>query len=276
MAKYLALAIDFKKFTPNIVDTGKFLTNSVYKGSSLILFHIIEYLLTPPAYLLPYLNVEKERIEKELKSIIETLQKEGYDAQEKILLGEFWTALDHFVDTYRPELIVLGYEPHFLKVPTAEKILERFDWNYLVVKGKPLVQLKRILCPFDFSESSFKALRLSAQFAKETSAELVILHVISPPDLADKTARLRFISEKEREIKEEWETIPKEDLLAGIESRFEITFGDRVELILNEISSNEIDLIVMGKRGKILKSGIGWLTKAIIKSASIPVLLATS
>src|ERR1041385_6246706 len=43
------------------------------------------------------------------------------------------------------------------------------------------IQLKRILVPVDFSECSHKALHYAASFAKQFSAEIVLLHVVEPP-----------------------------------------------------------------------------------------------
>src|ERR1041385_7223114 len=43
------------------------------------------------------------------------------------------------------------------------------------------IQLKRILVPVDFSECSNKALQYAASFAKQFSAEIVLLHVVEPP-----------------------------------------------------------------------------------------------
>ena len=42
------------------------------------------------------------------------------------------------------------------------------------------IRLKRILVPVDFSESSSKALQYAVSFAKQFSAEIVLLHVVQP------------------------------------------------------------------------------------------------
>lgn len=274
-SKPLALALDFKKFTPYVLETGKFLVKNIYKDSSLILFHIIEHILTPPAYLLPYLNIEKELIDQELDKFVQELHKDGIEAEKKILLGEFWTVLRHFVKTYCPELIIVGYEPHSLKVPTAERILERLEWSFLVIKDKPLIKLEKILCPFDFSESSYVALKYSSLFARVTSAQLLILHIISPPEAWGKSEISESFIHREKEVRELWEATVKEELLQGIKYDFEIVQGDSMQEILNVLLERNIDLIIMGRRGKMLKSGIGAITRAIIKTSPKPILLAT-
>ncbi|MFN3504585.1 MAG: universal stress protein [Caldimicrobium sp.] len=273
MSKPIALAIDFKKFTPSIVKTGEFLIENIYKDSKAILFHVIEQFFTPPAYLLPYLNIEKERLEKELEALAEPMYKKNIKVEKSVILGEFWSAFKHFVEMIDPELIILGYEPHLLKIPTAEKILERLESNYLVVKESPLTELKKILCPFDFSEKGISALKKAFFLAKETSAELTILYVISPLESSDKTCNIQFVSEREKEVKGEWDTLLKTLSLPQVKFRFEILCGERLNEILKKASEEQVDLIVMGRRGKILQFGIGSVTKSVIKNTSIPVLI---
>lgn len=273
MSKPIALAIDFKKFTPSIVKTGEFLIENIYKDSKAILFHVIEQFFTPPAYLLPYLNIEKERLEKELEALAEPMYKKNIKVEKSVILGEFWSAFKHFVEMIDPELIILGYEPHLLKIPTAEKILERLESNYLVVKESPLTELKKILCPFDFSEKGISALKKAFFLAKETSAELTILYVISPLESSDKTCNIQFVSEREKEVKGEWDTLLKTLSLPQVKFRFEILCGERLNEILKKASEEQVDLIVIGRRGKILQFGIGSVTKSVIKNTSIPVLI---
>ena len=43
-----------------------------------------------------------------------------------------------------------------------------------------MLLFKKILCPTDFSESSYKALKAASDLAKEFSSELLLIHVLSP------------------------------------------------------------------------------------------------
>lgn len=272
MSGSIALAIDFKKFTPSILKTGEFLNLHIYKDSKLVLFHIIEYFFTPPAYLLPYLNVEKERLERELESLSHPLKKVGLRVEKAVILGEFWEALKHFVEVLKPELIVLGYEPHLLKIPTAEKILERIEISFLVVKENPLYKLENILCPFDFSPTGTLALVKAMRYAEVTGSKLTVLYVINPLQSPDKTCSVQFVEERQKEMRTEWEKlIEKYPSLAEVP--FITVCGDRVESIIKFSKEISADLIIMGRRGRILNIGLGSLSRAIIKNSEIPVLL---
>lgn len=272
MSGPIALAIDFKKFTPSILKTGEFLNLRIYRDSKLVLFHIIEYFFTPPAYLLPYLNVEKERLEKELELLSRPLKEAGLKVEKTVILGEFWEALKHFVESLAPELIVLGYEPHLLKIPTAEKILERIEVSFLVVKETPIYKLENILCPYDFSETGTLALRKALFFAEASGAKLTVLYVINPLQSPDRTCSLQFVEEREKEVKADWERL-KEKYPSLSEIPLQTVCGDRVESIMKFAREISADLIIMGRRGRILNIGLGSLSKAIIKNSDIPVLL---
>ncbi len=257
-----------------MVSTGEFLLERVYPDSKAVLFHVIEQFFTPPAYLLPYLNVEKERLEKELNEISLPLTKKGLKVEKAVILGEFWTALRNFVELLDPELMVLGYEPHLIKIPTAEKILERLELSFLVVKERPLQELKKMLCPFDFSEKALSALKKAFHFAERTQAELLCLYVINPLESPDKTCNIQYVTEREKEIKGNWEELLSNLQIPEINFSFETICGNRLDEIMKKVEEESIDLIIAGRRGKILQTGIGSVSKALIKTSKIPVLLA--
>jgi len=273
LAKPIALAIDFKKYTPQVVKTGFFLTQKVYQDSPLVFFHVIEQFFTPPAYLLPYLNVEKERLEKALNELVDPMCPSDITVEKRILLGEFWSALKNFLEEIDPEVVVLGYEPHVFKIPTAEKMLERLEINFLVVKEKPLEKIEKILCPIDFSEKSISALKKALFIAKKTDSELKVFYVINPLELADKSCDSRYISEKEKEIKERWEKLISELNPSGVNLSFETSCGNRLDEIIRKIEDEKPDLLILGRRGKVLKIGVGSVSKALLKASKIPIYL---
>lgn len=201
------------------------------------------------------------------------ISKKGFRVEKAVILGEFWTALRNFVELLDPELIILGYEPHLIKIPTAEKILERLEISFLVVKENPLKKLNKILCPFDFSEKALSALKKALYYAEKTQAELIFLYVINPLESPDKTCNLQYVTEREKEIKENWKNLLNVIKPPEINFRFEAVCGNRLDEIMQKAEQESIDLIIAGRRGKILQTGIGSVSKALIKTSKIPVLL---
>lgn len=273
MEKPIALAIDFKKFTPSIIKTGVYLAKNIYPSSPLVFFHIIEQFFTPPAYLLPYLNVEKERLEKKLDELIEPLKEYNLKIEKKVILGDFWTALKHFLEELSPEVVILGYEPHIFKVSTAEKILERMEVSFLVVKEKPLEKVERILCPFDFSEKALSALQKAFFIAQRTQADLKVFYVITPLEIGNQACNRQYLSEKEKEIEEKWEDLILKLKPEGVRLSFEILCGNRLDEIIKKMETEKPDLVILGRRGKVLTTGLGSVSKALIRVSQIPLYL---
>ncbi len=56
-----------------------------------------------------------------------------------------------------------------------------------------MLPIKKILCPTDFSEPSFRALERAVELARHFSAELLLVHAVAPvPSVAAPTETLGF------------------------------------------------------------------------------------
>lgn len=137
--------------------------------------------------------------------------------------------------------------------------------------------IKKVLCPLDFSPTSYSALKSAQQLAHQVNAEIILLHVISFPapnnqgfkseqeasDYARKTAeeQLRQI------ISTELSHISKG-------ARFLILNGSPAgRLIVDAARDENVDLIVMGTHG-----WTGWrhlvlgsVTEEVMYRANCPV-----
>ncbi|RKX60828.1 MAG: hypothetical protein DRP29_01915 [Thermodesulfobacteriota bacterium] len=275
MSRPLLLSIDFKKFTPFIISTGKFLNKQIYKDSKLILFHVIGHFFTPPAYLSPYLKIEKEKIEKRLLELIKPIENDGLRIQSKIILGKFWESLKRFIKDTNPELVIIGYKTHYFKVPTAEKMIERLETNFLVIKEIPLEKLEKILCAIDFSIYSLNALKFSFLWGKVLKSIIKIVKVNKIPSIKNKKILLEFKKEQEEKDKKRinnyLKNIRKE--INYINYEIEIKFGNISTEILKLAEKEKFDLIVIGKRGEELEFGLGSVAREIIKYTKIPVMI---
>lgn len=271
MSKPIALAIDFKKFTLSILETGLFLTKNLYPESKIVLFHVIEYFLTPPHYLLGYFKEEKEKLEKELSELSQKFKNENIAVENKVVFGNFWEALKSFIKDLDPYLLVLGYQPHKFKVTTSEKMLERLNCNFLVLKNKPLQKVEKILCCIDFSEISILSLKMAIFISEKLKAELKVLNVIPEIKIKDKNMLNKIIQEEKEKRKKDWENLI--NILNKKELEIEIKYGERTKTIVETLNDNSYDLLVIGKTGKILKTGLGSITKELLKKVQIPILI---
>lgn len=274
----IAVAIDFKSLTPFIIQTGLFVAQKIYNPCKIILFHVIEYFFSPRGYVLTYLEKEKKLIEAQLKSFISSFEDNGIKVETKVILGNFWEALNEFIEKVKPELLILGYMPHKLKIPTAEKMLERLDVSFLVVKEKPLIKLNTIGCLIDFSEISEKCLKTALFFSEKNPSKIVCLNIIPYiGSFLSLEIRERVIQEEKEKREKAWQTLQNifefYKLKNKIEIHFEISTGERLECLNTFIKKYEPDLLILGKRGKVVKSGLGSFSKEVIRKIELPILL---
>ena len=135
------------------------------------------------------------------------------------------------------------------------------------------VDIRRILCPVDFSEPSRAALRAAACFARQFKAQLQVVFVEDPllasvaaqvaPQAADATAEAaRFVAET------------GDDVLASARIVVE-TDRDVASRIVTLASREQADLIVMGAHGLtgIRKAFFGSTTARVLKSTATSLLI---
>jgi len=275
MFKPIALAIDFKKFTHSILETGLFLSKNLYPKNDVVLFHAVEYFLTPPHYLVSYFKEEEAQLESKLTELSQIFKKENIPVKNKVIWGNFWEVLKNFTKKLDPSLIVLGYQPHKFKIPTAEKMLERLECNFLAVKDQPLKRIGKILCCIDFSEKSFNCLKMAIFWSERLKSELKVLNVIPKIKVKDKKLKEEILKSENSERKRMWENLVSllEESEKTINFDFEIVYGDKLKEILERIEIYSSNLLIVGKTGKNIKSGLGSITKELLRKIQIPLLI---
>ncbi|MCS7299908.1 MAG: universal stress protein [Spirochaetia bacterium] len=269
------VAIDFKTLTNSVLSYALWLTQS-FNCKNLCLFHIMEYTLTPPAYLIPYINKEKKRIEENLRQLTEKLISYVPNTEVQVVFGRL---IESIIDVIKEKdsLVVLGFKTHVTRPSTSERILKGIKVPVFVVKGddfseiKPSdIKIKKILCPVDFSEYSLRALNLAKVIAKKCNCELKVLHVIPEH-------KIKHIIEEPSEI-EKFINYLKENaqehfLKIDRDLKYEIIVGIPTEKTLEK--AKDVDLVVMGSKGRSYAEAviIGSVAETVIKNSPKPVLL---
>jgi universal stress protein A len=147
------------------------------------------------------------------------------------------------------------------------------------------IQLKKILAPIDFSETSPQVVAYAVRFVEQFGAQLVLLHVVQPPlDLAPPEAfSLRPPSEMYAEVTQEAQaklTRWKEDIAMGAMDTTGDLFittvirgGEPDREIVNVARELEIDLIVIATHGYTgLKHVLlGSTAERVVRHAPCPV-----
>jgi nucleotide-binding universal stress UspA family protein len=143
-----------------------------------------------------------------------------------------------------------------------------------------MFQLKKILYPTDFSESSLEALKYALSFAKSCQAKLILMHVVNEKIFSEglSLARVSAPEALEQEMTAEAGRqlkmlIPAEER-KGLDWEMVILYGMPFLEIIRYAKQNAVDMIIIGTHGR---SGVehiifGSTAEKVVRKASCPVL----
>jgi nucleotide-binding universal stress UspA family protein len=142
------------------------------------------------------------------------------------------------------------------------------------VQARERIALKNILFATDFSPAADAAAPFATQMARSYGAKVYGVHAkpFENYALAAPEAWSAMAQATEKEIKEHNQHM--EEQLKGVEHEVVIVEGNIWEVISNLIKEKEIDLIVLGTRGRtgIGKTLLGSVAEQILRQAPCPVL----
>lgn len=141
-----------------------------------------------------------------------------------------------------------------------------------------MANIKKIICPIDFSISSFAALKAATDLAMQYSAELYLVHVVGPPHCGLMLSKSEYEWCRKREL-----SLTKMLLRKAIKDRVSkyltahsiIRRGDSADQIVQTASKKKADIIVMATHGRTgLKHMVfGSVTDKVVSNAPCPVLI---
>jgi nucleotide-binding universal stress UspA family protein len=146
-----------------------------------------------------------------------------------------------------------------------------------------MLPFKKILCPTDFSEPAFVALKRAEELSRHFAAELIVTHIIPPvpgPHLfPDPQASFNFdVPLYQQELAIHTEKMLKElvshQVASEVRTRNLVTTGEAAPEILRVAQQEHVDLIVIASHGLT-----GWrrlvhgsVAEKVVRQATCPVL----
>jgi nucleotide-binding universal stress UspA family protein len=245
------------------------------------LINVIDYGLTPPAYVMPYLEKEEARLAAEMKQWTDRLTTAGIPASGKIEVGRLVETFHGVIDSIGADALVLGYKSHLLRASSSERLIKSVQIPLLVVRGKKAdgvkfgaVEVKKILCAVDFSPHSRKAFDYAKIISGTRGAGLAAVHVIKPLHAGLEVSE----GIRERYRKEHWEEArQKMASLTGADAaiRTIIREGNLHEVIAAVAEETDASMLFAGARGLSHLRGVllGSVSDALIKSSPCPVMI---
>ena len=159
---------------------------------------------------------------------------------------------------------------------------ERMEALHLAEPPMERLQIKRILCPVDFSEFSQRAFRTAVNLARHFGSRLLIQHTAQPgTSLLLKGASPPMTKANiQSQIQRSREEIRQLLISTGVDSS-EVTIllneGEVTDRIVETIARERIDLVVMGTHGHkgFTRYAVGSVTEQLIHLAVCPVLVVS-
>ena len=141
-----------------------------------------------------------------------------------------------------------------------------------------MVEVKKILFPVDFFESSNKVLPVVKLMAEKLGAQIELIHVVrGPGDFTGYEMGGAWYSSYEGELLKGGEKAMDrfvEEKLAGLDVKTTIAVGDVVEKILEHAEKSGAGMIIIGTHGRkgLEKIMFGSVAAGVVKGAHCPVL----
>lgn len=139
--------------------------------------------------------------------------------------------------------------------------------------------IKHVLVPFDESQIAFEAFEFALDLAKKYNAKISLITIIHSSILSSSFIEMsghQKIIEKEKlkTVNSMLQALQDTSKKFGVEVKSEIVFSENVaETILSFSSHRNVDLIVMGTRGRdgSVRYMLGSITFDIVQKARCPV-----
>jgi universal stress protein A len=135
-----------------------------------------------------------------------------------------------------------------------------------------MLPIRRILHPTYFSEQSAAAFLVASSLARDYTAELVVLHVMTTPVFAPDGIAIPVSTEDPNRVRIQLNGIQPED--PRVKVRHILVDGNPVDQILKVAKSEAVDLIVMGTHGSsgLARLVMGSVAESVTRKSSCPVL----
>jgi nucleotide-binding universal stress UspA family protein len=138
-----------------------------------------------------------------------------------------------------------------------------------------MIELRRILVPTDFSETSAAAMRYGVELARRFHARLYLLHVVeNPGEAAEIEFPIGLFDTMHNAAHDRLRQLIPADVVKELEPHCAMRIGNGADEIVRHAQDHDIDLIVMGTHGRegVARMIIGSVAEKVVRRAVCPVL----
>ncbi len=231
-----------------------------------------------------------ETVQKHLERVRDVLAIQGVSVHAEVRVGDPAEKILKVAHDLDPSLIAMSTHgrsgpARWLLGSVAERVLRHARHPLLLAnpmaftEGEKPRELKfrRLLVPLDGSEMAARVLPLVESFAKIYESEVVLLHVVPVPVIAE--GPLPYAGIPVLPTKEDAAATlePQREALArsGIPARVSVLFGGAAAGILDAVTNEKADLVAMTTHGRtgLSRWVLGSVAEKVIRHSSSPVLV---
>jgi nucleotide-binding universal stress UspA family protein len=134
---------------------------------------------------------------------------------------------------------------------------------------------RKILVGYDGSQAAKKAFAAACELAARDGAELYVLSVARPPEIADDVETEAVIENSRRYHRRMLAELKGSLSASNIKCHLEVAVGHPAEQIVYHADKHGADLVVVGDRGrsKFARLLLGSTSKQVVEHAGRPVLV---
>ena len=143
-----------------------------------------------------------------------------------------------------------------------------------------MLPVKKIICPTDFSDFSYKALEVAEELCREFGAQLCLIHVVTPipKAMGSPTATGFDIPRYEEDLAEQskkmLKRLIKERVAKSVKTEAEVVHGLEADSIVKMADEKDADLIVIATHGHtgLKHLFLGSVAEKVLRHSAHPVL----
>ncbi|MFN8062729.1 MAG: universal stress protein [Vicinamibacterales bacterium] len=288
--RHILCPIDFSEYSEHALSHAAALAR--WYGSRLTLMHVWTISPAPipslePTLVMPALPEQQTRIAEALNEMATPLRDSGLKVSTAISEGSAVHEVIGLATADAADLIVMGTHgrggfERFVLGSVTEKVLRKAPCPVLTVpravSGEAVdrVHYKRILCPVDAPSSTSPELASALSLAKETDAQLTLLHVVEPIRTPPGLTGIDTYA-YETQLEADWRTrlhgVVGPDVRTWCRIDERVVKGRAAVSILDLATEVHAEIIVMGVQGRGTLDLLlfGSTTHQVVRQASCPV-----
>jgi nucleotide-binding universal stress UspA family protein len=276
--KTIILGIDLKENSLELCKQA--IIHAKNLKSSITMLHVVEF---TPYY--PYSPYDQEKINdshyskmrNEIRKLELYIQQHDLTVEKTVIKhGITHEVLCDVANSSNAIAILVGTGNHFmldrLIGSTTEKVSKKATQKVIILNHVKKARVEKVMCAFDFSDNSMRALESAIKFCLSYNTELIVTHISKhefEEDHLKKELEIKFKDLARLKIKNSEKNV-------GFEYKIRVFSGEPITILTEIIESAGIDILFIGSSGQspFRHLFMGSTVSKIIRDSSCSIVVA--